>query len=197
MKKYVLSSLMLLAMMMMTACNEEKSSAKEIEKEVEVAKEPVDKEVVVQEEVIEEEVVEEETEETVDTKSVKLNYENTSASVQSEIAKKLAMVRGALTLQEKSPWTLETIKTWFSDFEGSDDVLDVYLAIIEEKGLVLTSNNQGGIYIKKIDETDKNIWSAEIEYTDIEGNLTVETYWNVVASPNAEGNLVIDITEIK
>lgn len=196
MKKYVLSGLIMLAVLMMTACNEEELSAKEVEKEVEVAKESVDKEVVVEEEVVEE-VVEEETVEPVDTESVTLNYDNTSEAVQSEISKKLAMVRGALTLQENSPWTFETIKTWFSDFEGSDDVLDVYLGILEEKGLVLTSNNQGGIHIKKIVETDKNIWSTEIDYTDIEGDLTVATYWKVVASPNAEGNLVIDITEIK
>lgn len=196
MKKYVLAMLMMVVMMVMAACSEEAKPVVEKETETKVEEPAVVEEP--KEEVEEPTEVVETTETTeTGTAAVVTNYENTVEGVQSEINSLLAKNYVALSMEEKSPYTLDTIKSWYTDFDSANAQMDIYLAKLQEKGLVLSDKNNHSIYIKKVEEVEPTVWKSEVENTDVTGSVTVKTIWNLVVKPNAEGNLVIESVEIK
>lgn len=194
MKKFVLVILLLVGVLMMSACNEKQSSAKEVKEDVEVINAPVDKEESV-DEVVDEVEIEETTE--TDKDVVSLNYENTKAGVETEVFKLLSNLNVVLTMGDKNPWTLEVIKSWFIDFDHSNTQAGIYIDKLTEIGVILSNENDGPRVFKKTEQVGENVWDLEVEVTDTYNDLTTTTMWYLVAQPNNEGKMTINIKEIK
>ena len=201
MKKYVLAMLMIVVMMIMAACSEEAEPTTDIkEPETKVAETTDVKESETKEEesiVVEEPKEEEEDSTEVSASNTPLNYDNTENGVKSEVMDILGDVSVILASGDKHSFTLDEIKSWFSDFDGSNKQLDVYLVKIAEQNLnaleVMNSHN----VFKEMKMDEKNVWDIELEKTGTKDGKTVVTNWSIIAQPGPKGDLVIDINEIK
>jgi len=181
------------------ACSEEKAL---------VEKEPVEDVAAVvetpEEEVKEEEPKEEITEpaktaedETDAATEVKFNYENSQVGVQEGVGETLENVNTILVSGNNHAFKMDQIKSWFSDFEGSDAVLDEYLAILTKNGLTEKDLTERNSKTDKIVEGPDNVWTLDLTQTGSNGSKTVVTKWNITAQPGPTGDLVIDINSIK
>lgn len=202
MKKYLLAMMMVVATLGMAACSDDKEPA--VEKEPEEVTEPVVVEPTevtepVEEpaEVVEEPAVVEEPKEE-GTAAATLKYENSESAVQDGIMDTLENINTILVSGENHSFTIEVIKGWFSDFEGSDAQLDVYLAKLAEQGLTEKDLTDRHSTFKVIEKgSNDTTWNIELEMTGTAGAKKVVTLWKIIAQPGPTGDLVIDITEIK
>ncbi|TYR74632.1 hypothetical protein FZC79_14270 [Rossellomorea vietnamensis] len=124
------------------------------------------------------------------------NYENTEGMVQAYTTDILNNLNRQLALDEGGPFTMEEIKTWFSDFDALVIPINEYDDKLLEKNMDPKHFTKIEKYFDEITPLENYAWKINMKKVDTQNDKIHTSYWDMVVKPDELGNLRIHKLEI-